>query len=148
MTSVRVSPPLAHSGQMRWPHLLNVAGARPPPPSLTQHQTKTAPALTWGFPPPSCGGSLTLSWRTTLECTYRTFTNANGCELCEYCVNECERARPHRANSVTGVRTGANSLRIWCDDGANSVRTAQIVCDRAKSVRIVCDRANNVRPCE
>ena len=59
--------------------------------------------------------------RTTLECTYRTFTNANGCELCEYCVNECERARPHRANSVTGVRTGANSLRIWCDDGANSV---------------------------
>ena len=61
--------------------------------------------------------------RTTLECTYRTFTNANGCELCEYCVNECERARPHRANSVTRVRTGANynSLRIWCDDGANSV---------------------------
>ena len=51
----------------------------------------------------------------TRVCTYRTFTNANGCELCEYCVNECEhceQAHPHRANSVTGawtgVQTGAN----------------------------------------
>ena len=26
---------------------------------------------------------ITSSGRTTLECTYRTFTNANGCELCE-----------------------------------------------------------------
>ena len=41
--------------------------------------------------------------RTTLECTYRTFTNANGCELREYCVNECERAHTHRANSVAEV---------------------------------------------
>ena len=70
-----------------------------------------------------------------------------------FCENECDTAsangpRPHCANSVIGVRTGANSLRIWCEDGANSVRTARIVCDRAKSVRIVCDRANNVRPCE
>ena len=39
----------------------------------------------------------------TRESTYRTFTNANGCELREYCVNECERAHTHQANSVTEV---------------------------------------------
>ena len=88
--------------------------------------TKANSPLRPSMPPPSTTAQFQplprrFYLRTTLECTYRTFTNANGCELCEYCVNECERARPHRANSVTGVRIGANSVRIWCDDGANSV---------------------------
>ena len=53
----------------------------------------------------------------------------------EYCVNECERARPHCTNSVTGPMRivcelhGANCMvRIVCefgvtvsDDGANSL---------------------------
>jgi hypothetical protein len=67
-----------------------------------------------------------VAWRrTTLECTYRTFTNANGCELCEYCVNECERDRPHRANSVTGCEF----VRKVCEFG---VTMARIVCEPRK----------------
>ena len=56
--------------------------------------------------------------RTTLECTYRTSQMRTGVNCANWqmarILRECVRTgSPHRANSVTGVRTGANSVRIF-----------------------------------
>ena len=51
----------------------------------------------------------------------------NGYELreFEYCVNECERARPYRTNSVTGVNCQPVRI-IVCEFG---VTMARMVCE-------------------
>ena len=77
----------------------------------------------------------------------------NGCELREYCVNECERAHPHRANSVAVCELvrivwefGVTMAQIVCEPRERAVNDVNPGGDNtARILRTVCDRANRVR---